>query len=51
MPNVSAKIATNGAKITSHFIAPVNKNCISAGLEATNKLTIMLLATAKNMLL
>ena len=30
-----AKIATKGAKITIHFITPVKKNAINAGLELT----------------
>jgi hypothetical protein len=33
----------------THFIQPVKKNCISAGLDATNMLTTMLVTTANIM--
>jgi hypothetical protein len=51
MPALITIIISKGAKITIHFIAPVNKNCIKVGLDATSMLTNMLLTTAKNMLL
>jgi hypothetical protein len=51
MIQVMAKIMTKGEKITIHFMNPVNKNCMAAGLDATNRLTNMLVTTAKNMLL
>jgi hypothetical protein len=46
-----AKIITSGAKITTHLIHVPNNRAMSPGLDATNKLTNMLLTTAKNMLL
>jgi hypothetical protein len=46
-----AKITTRGAKITIHFMIPVNKKVMSAGLDATSILVSMLVTTAKNMLL
>jgi hypothetical protein len=51
MIQVMAKIIASGAKITIHFIMPVNRNAMSPGLDATAKLTNMLVTTAKNMLL
>jgi hypothetical protein len=49
--NDMPKIATKGAKITTHLSAVPNSTAIKLGLDATNMLTIMLLTTAKNMLL
>jgi hypothetical protein len=46
MANVTANIATSGAKITTHFNAPVKKNASSAGLVPTKKLTIIEVNTA-----
>jgi hypothetical protein len=46
-----AKIMTKGAKITTHFSAVPNSTAIRVGLDATAKLTNMLVTTAKNMLL
>jgi hypothetical protein len=43
---LTANMATKGAKITIHFITPVNKNAISAGDVETKKLTTMLVITA-----
>jgi hypothetical protein len=40
-------MATNGAKITTHFIAPVKKKASNVVLVPTMKLTIMLVNTAK----
>jgi hypothetical protein len=39
-------MATKGAKITIHFITPVNRNAIRAGDVETKKLTTMLVITA-----
>jgi hypothetical protein len=51
MIQVMVRIITSGAKITTHFMIPVNRNAMSPGLDATAKLTNMLVTTAKNMLL
>jgi len=48
MLKLIAKIATNGAKITIYCIAPVKKNCISAGLELTSQLTTIDVITASD---
>jgi hypothetical protein len=45
------RMATKGAKITTHLSAVPNNKAIRAGLDETNMLTNMLLTTAKNMLL
>jgi len=49
--NPTAKIAANGAKITTHFIIPVKRNVITAKFEATSILTNILVITARAMLL
>jgi hypothetical protein len=49
--NDMPKIATKGAKITTHLSAVPNSTAIRAGLDDTSKLTIKLVTTAKNMLL
>jgi hypothetical protein len=49
--NDMPKIATKGAKITTHLSAVPNNKAIRPGLDDTNMLIIMLLTTAKNMLL
>jgi hypothetical protein len=49
MLKLIAKIATSGAKITIHFIAPVKKNAINAGLELIKKLTTIDVITASAM--
>jgi hypothetical protein len=48
-PNPIARIATNGAKITTHFIAPVKKNDSIAGEVETKNDTHMLVNTASIM--
>ena len=40
--NVMPRIATKGAKITTHLMAVPNNTAIKAGLDETNKLTIMI---------
>jgi hypothetical protein len=49
--NVMPRIATKGAKITTHLSAVPNNTAIKAGLDATSMLTSMLVTTARNMLL
>jgi hypothetical protein len=46
---VIANTATKGAKITTHFITPVNKNCMSGTLDATRPATTPLTAMAMSM--
>jgi hypothetical protein len=48
-PNPRARIATNGAKIVTHFIAPVKKNAIIAGEVETKNYTHILVNTASIM--
>jgi hypothetical protein len=48
-PNPIARIATNGAKIVIHFIAPVKKNAIIAGEVETKNDTNILVNTANIM--
>jgi hypothetical protein len=48
-PNPIARIATNGAKIVTHFIAPVKKNAIIAGEVETKNDTHILVNTASIM--
>jgi hypothetical protein len=43
------KMASSGRKMVTHFIKPVKKNAMAAGLEATNMLVIRLTMMARNM--